>query len=90
MHMDVVHDPERVKGYETLLARRHQDVCLRDPSKAKVSLSPNLGDLFRRRVVQGRTSIARMDVDLSRAFSQAAAARSRYQLTLKTLKNSGR
>ena len=45
MHMDVVHDPERVKGYETLLARRHQDVCLRDPSKAKVSLSPNLGDL---------------------------------------------
>ena len=45
MHMAVVHDPERVKGYETLLARRHQEVCLRDPSKAKVSLSPNLGDL---------------------------------------------
>ena len=43
MHMDVVHDPERVKGYETLLARRHQDVCLRDPSEAKVSLSSNLG-----------------------------------------------
>ena len=61
MHMDVVHDPERVKGYETLLARRHQDVCLRDPSKAKVSLSPNLGDLCGRRAVQGQTSSARTD-----------------------------
>ena len=73
MHMDVVHDPERVKGYETLLARRHQDVCLRDPSKAKVSLSPNLGDLCRRRVVLGRTSIARTDSDLCRAIKSLPA-----------------
>ena len=39
---------------------------LRDPSEAKVALSPNLGDLCGRRAVQGRTSFTRTDADPSR------------------------
>ena len=51
----------RERAGDERVSRGRRALWLRDPSEAKVSLSPNLGDLCGRRAVQGQTSSARTD-----------------------------